>query len=99
MKKQLVVRKSKIQGKGLFAKVDLKKRTVLGRCKTEPVAEPSAHTLWMDDGRLLDVTCKLKYINHDKAPNVAYYEDLSVVTLRAIRAGEELTHDYGDEWD
>jgi SET domain-containing protein len=98
MKKQLVVKKSSIQGKGLFTKVDLKKGTLLGWCKTRPVTEPSPHTLWLDDGRLVDVTCKLKYINHDKRPNVAYYDDLSVVTLRAVRAGEELTHDYGDEW-
>jgi SET domain-containing protein len=99
MKKHLVVKKSKIEGKGLFTKSPLRKGTLLGRCKTEPATEPSPHTLWLEDDRLVDVTCKLKYINHDKKPNVAYYDDLSVVTLRAIRAGEELTHDYGDEWD
>jgi SET domain-containing protein len=40
----------------------------------------------------------LKYINHHNAPNVSYYDDLSVVALRDIQAGEELTHDYGEEW-
>jgi hypothetical protein len=54
--------------------------------------------LWLDDDVLVNVTCDLKYINHSKKPNVAYYDDLSVVALKDIKAGQELTHDYGDEW-
>ena len=34
-----------------------------------------------------------------KQPNVAYYDDLTVVTLKAVKAGAELLHDYGDEWE
>ena len=98
MKKKLIVKKSKIQGKGLFTEVNLRMGTVLGWCKTKSVKKPSPHTLWLDSDRLVDVTCKLKYINHHKSPNVAYFDDLSVVTLRDIKAGEELTHDYGDAW-
>jgi hypothetical protein len=98
LKKNLVIKKSYIQGKGLFTTVDLKEGTLVGYCKSIPVDEPSIHTLWLENQTLVDVTCKLKYINHHKAPNVAYYEDLSVVALRDIQAGEELTHDYGEEW-
>jgi SET domain-containing protein len=29
---------------------------------------------------------------------VAYYDDLSVVALRNIEPGEELTHHYGEDW-
>nr|WP_256489393.1 SET domain-containing protein [Pleionea sp. CnH1-48] len=55
------------------------------------------YTLWLDSGKV-DVTCDLKYINHSKKPNVAYYEDLSVVALKNIRVDDELLHDYGEEW-
>ncbi|WP_084639091.1 SET domain-containing protein-lysine N-methyltransferase [Haliea salexigens] len=37
-------------------------------------------------------------LNHSNDPNVSYYADLSVVALRDIQAGEELTHHYGDDW-
>jgi SET domain-containing protein len=40
------------------------------------------------------VICDLKYINHCERPNACYYDDLSVVALRDIEAGEEITHDY-----
>ena len=56
------------------------------------------HTLTLADGAQVDVCCDLKYINHGRPANVIYYDDLSVVALRDIQAGEELLHDYGDEW-
>ena len=43
--------------------------------------------------------CDFKYINHSRTPNVAYYDDLTVVALKAIKAGEELLHDYGEEFE
>ncbi len=98
IKKQLVVKKSTIHGKGLFTTIKVKRGTLLGRCKSKLVKKPSEHTLWLNDGKFAEVSCKLKYINHHKSPNVAYYDDLSVVALRTIQPGEELTHDYGDEW-
>ncbi len=98
MKKMLKVKRSKIHGKGLFTTVDLQEGTALGKCKSRPNKKPGPYTLWLTDEHLVDITCRLKYINHNKSPNVAYYEDLTVVALRNIRAGEELTHDYGEEW-
>ncbi|TGD73489.1 SET domain-containing protein-lysine N-methyltransferase [Mangrovimicrobium sediminis] len=98
LKKKLVVKKSKIHGKGLYTGIALKKGTLLGRCDSKLVKKPTPYTLWLTDDKLADVTCKLKYINHHKSPNVAYYDDLSVVALRDIKAGEELTHDYGEDW-
>ena len=98
MKQALLVQKSKIHGKGLFTTVKLKKGSLLGHCSSKPVKESSPHTLWLADDQLVEITCKLKYINHNKKPNVIYYDDLSVVALRDIEAGEERTHDYGDEW-
>lgn len=97
MKKTLVVADSKIHGKGLFATERIKKGTVIGFCRTRKMRKPSSYTLWLEDGPV-DVTCRFKYINHNPNPNVAYYDDLSVVALKAIRSGEELTHHYGEDW-
>ncbi|MEX1664424.1 SET domain-containing protein [Zhongshania arctica] len=92
------VQKSAIHGKGLFARANIVAGAVLGNCATRPVSEAGLHTLTLPDGSLADVVCSLKYINHSKYPNVIYYDDFSVVALRDIAAGEELLHDYGDEW-
>ncbi|WP_116364533.1 SET domain-containing protein [Parahaliea mediterranea] len=98
MKRQLRVGDSGIHGKGLFAAVDIKAGTLLGVCQSRPTREPTPYTLWLDEDTLVDVTCRLRFINHNKSPNVIYYDDLSVVSLRDIKAGEELTHDYGEAW-
>ena len=93
------VGQSAVHGKGLFAVAPIVKDTVLGCCETRKVAVAGLHTLTLDHGSLHDVLCNLKYINHSKHANVSYYDDFSVVALRDIAAGEELLHDYGDEWD
>lgn len=98
-KKPYKVASSSIHGKGLFAATDIEDGQVLGVCKTRPATESGLHTLTLDDGSLFDVTCSLKYINHGRPSNVSYYDDFSVVALRDIAKGEELLHDYGDEWD
>lgn len=85
-------------GKGLFAASEIAAETVLGWCETQPCKKPGLHTLTLADGECVDVCCDLKYINHGRPANVIYYDDLSVVALRDIRVGEELLHDYGDEW-
>ena len=97
-KRKLKVCDSRIHGKGLFATEAIKKGAVIGYCQTRKTARPSDYTLWLDSGPV-DVTCRLKYINHHRNPSVAYYDDLSVVALRHIQPGEELTHHYGPEWD
>lgn len=98
MKKFLTPKKSGIHGKGLFTQKLIKEGDIVGICKTRKTRRPGDHTLWTDSGPI-DVVCDLKYINHHPSPNVAYYDDLTVVALRDIKAGEELTHHYGDEWE
>ncbi|MBN2434489.1 MAG: SET domain-containing protein-lysine N-methyltransferase [Spirochaetes bacterium] len=97
MKKTLRVGKSQIHGKGLFATKKISKGTVIGYCDAVPSRKQTDYTLHVEDGTV-DVTCCLKYINHNNRPNVVYYDDLSVVALRDIKPGEELTHHYGDDW-
>lgn len=95
------VRESKLHGRGLFAAQSISEGTELGLCKARRTSDEGAHVLWIDDDgkEKYQVQCDLKYINHGKRPNVAYYDDLTVVALKKIRAGEELLHDYGDEWE
>ena len=88
------VKKSKIHGKGLFSTEKISKGIVLGTCKTKKTKKTNMYTLWVDD-KPRDITCDFKYINHSKKPNVAYYDDYTVVALKKIKRGEELTHDYG----
>lgn len=88
---------SKIHGRGLFASAPISKGTVIGVCATRPAKRHGLHTLTLSD-KQVHVTCALRFINHSRSPNVAYAEDLTVTAIRSIRAGEELTHDYGDDW-
>ena len=97
----LEVRESPLHGRGLFAVQPIAKGTELGLCQAEPTEDDGLHVLWIDDAgcERVQVQCDLKYINHGKQPNVVYYDDLTVVALKKIKAGEELLHDYGEEWD
>ena len=45
-------------------------------------------------GQGIEVLCRFRYINHADDPNACYYDDFSVVALRDIWPGEEITHDY-----
>ena len=96
--KDYYVKTSPIHGKGLFAKRALKIGTVLGVCETKPSLEEGLYTLSIDD-KQLDVICDLKYINHAKDANAIYWDDLSVEVIKPIKKGQEICHDYGEDWD
>lgn len=90
---------SPIHGQGLFAAADIASGTVIGWLEGVPSRKDGPYVLWLDADDGIEVLCDLKYINHSNRPNACYYDDLSVVALRDIRAGEEITHDYGcAEW-
>jgi len=97
MKHCFQVRVSAIHGKGLFATRAVNAGALLGRCMVVPTTKQGPYTLNTDAGDVL-VTCRFKYINHSASPNVAYYDDLSVVALTTIQPNDELTHDYGEMW-
>lgn len=101
VRKDLVrVGESPIHGKGLFAREKIKKGTELGRLKVRKARGDGPYVLWVDEtDERFRVLCELRYINHGKKANVAYFDDLTVGAIRNIKAGEELLHDYGDEWD
>lgn len=88
------VQESTIHGHGLFSTTLIQENTILGFCQIRPAKKKqSPYVLWCEAGPV-EVVCDLKYINHSATPNVAYYDDFSVVALTTIQAGEELTHNY-----
>ncbi len=89
------VARSKIHGRGLFAREPIKNGDVIGWIEGKPSRKDGSYVLWISARRGIEVTCKLRYINHSDRPNACYYDDLSVVALRDIEPGEEITHDYG----
>lgn len=97
-KKCYVVKQSAIHGKGLFAKNKILKGDIIGHIKYQPVKKDGPYVLWLDENVGIKVDCDLKYINHNAKPNACYFDDLQVVALKNIKAGDEITHDYGDDW-
>ncbi len=94
------VKDSDLHGKGLFAATNIEKDAIIGTLEGKSVKKDGLHVLWMNDGQdKFKVENNLKYINHSKQPNVAYYDDFTVVALSDILQGQELLHNYGDDWD
>ncbi len=85
---------SPIHGRGLFAAEPISGGSLIGHLKVRPCAEDGRFVLWLGPDRGFEVLCDLRFINHSDEPNACYYDDLSVVALRDIAAGEEITHDY-----
>ena len=94
MRQSTYVADSRIHGKGLFAARRIRAGTVIGRLRVRPVRGDGTYVLWLDEQRAVEVICDLRFINHAERPNACYYDDLSVVALRDIEIGEEITHDY-----
>ena len=90
---------SPIHGKGLFARAFIPAGTVIGIVQGLPAKSDGDHVLWVDEGRGIHVLCDLRFINHSDAPNAAYYDTLEVCAVRDIHAGEEITHNYGADWE
>ena len=91
------VKESPLHGRGLFATTLIPADTVIGNLQTETPPEnelDGPYVLWVDGVQPKRVTCDLRFINHSSTPNAAYYDDLTVVSLRDIQPGEELLHDY-----
>jgi SET domain-containing protein len=106
------VRPSTIHGRGLFARSRLPARRKIGELGGERISQAEArrrarlhHSIKiveLGDGTAIDASRKgnhFKYVNHSCAPNAFMriaYGRLEFYTLREIRAGEELTCNYGE---
>lgn len=106
------IRKSAIDGKGLFAKVQLRERRKIGELTGELISIGEARRrakrlkriaiVELNNGKAIDGSLKgnhFKYINHSCSPNTfmrRIRNSLEFYALRNIKAGEELTCDYGE---
>ncbi|MGD8779474.1 MAG: SET domain-containing protein-lysine N-methyltransferase [Ignavibacteria bacterium] len=106
----IVVKKSKIHGKGIFASKNIPKdelvmiikgEVITGKeCERREEEDNNVYIFW--NGRYyIDTvnTEKIKYINHDCNPNCIVLErdkeSLNLVSSREIKKDEEITMDYG----
>lgn len=100
-----VKKKSKIQGKGIFAKEDIKKGEIVfikaGHIVDWEEAKKFAdYYLQIYDNFFLspkteeEVNNTAIFINHSCDPNVGPDGQITFVALRDIKAGEELCYDY-----
>ena len=89
---------SPIHGKGLFAKTLINAGEVIGILEGEYTEKDGDHVLWLNEKTGFLVHSDLRYINHSDKPNAAYYDNLEVCAVRDIQPGEEITHDYGMDW-
>ena len=95
--------KSKIHNKGTFAVRDIKKDEIISRFygsvkfkinknKRDALSHPNwigvKKNHWMDPEK------PQKYINHSCNPNTSICGKVSIVALRNIKEGEEITFDY-----
>jgi SET domain-containing protein len=106
------VKRSRIQGRGLFAFTALPGRRKLGELGGERITQREARRrargassvkiVEFGDGTALDATRSggpFSYVNHSCEPNsyMRFYRGrVEFYSLRPIEAGEELTCDYGE---
>lgn len=102
---KVTVKKSKIEGKGVFAECDFRKGEVVLRWDTSRVLTEKEAGEIVDKEKkyvsFLEDKCVLmqspeKYVNHSCEPNTAE-RNLCDVARRDIKKGEEITIGYGDK--
>ena len=104
----VIVKKSKIAGRGLFAKRKISRGTILWRLKDfraydkkdlkkfskkyADMIKKFAYEDW--DGKLIYCIDKAKFWNHSCNPNSAPLNEETDIAVMNIQKGEELTYDY-----
>ncbi|TDU89443.1 acetyltransferase (GNAT) family protein [Kribbella voronezhensis] len=104
----LVVKKSGIEGQGLFAAEPVAKGVVVSQLAGRKVTtaelqqllkNPPVDTITIDDDEHLvlpsDPRPDIAYGNHSCDPNLWWADAVTLETRRDIAAGEEVTNDYG----
>ena len=93
---------SGIHGKGLYARVAIKKGEYMGTYDGPEGVENGSHVLWVeeDDGKWIGRNGQniLRYLNHHQTPH-AEFRGFDLYAIKHIREGEELTIDYGEQPD
>ena len=102
-----LVADSPVHGRGLFARHDIPADTWIGHYDGPQTRENGMHVLWVEAGATVD-DCEewigydgnneLRFLNHAREPN-GEMDGLDLYAIRDIRSGEEITIDYGEEFD
>ncbi len=96
------VAKSPIHGRGLFAARDIPKNTLIESIEGVPTKRDGSYVIWSDDDRGnesgIRITNACRFVNHAKKPNAGFF-GLELWSVRAIKKGDEITHNYGESWE
>jgi len=96
------VKPSLIHGRGLFAARPIDDVTHIGTYKGPRAETDHDHVLWYeeDDGSMVGIAGRniLRYVNHSKTPN-AQFCGPELYALQPIPTGDEITADYGKDWN
>lgn len=109
--KKVIVKSSPIQGKGVYATVDIKKgNVVLEIDDSHVVTDPSKLTKeqneydcdYLENGKVILMQSPEKFINHSCDPST-YVKTINgvrkVLAMRDIKIGDEITYDYSINGD
>lgn len=99
----IYVNQSDIHGYGLYSGAHIPEGAYIGFYEGEETTENGAHVLWVeqegDDEWLgYDGTNRLRFLNHSRTPNCEM-DGQELYAARDILPHEELTIDYGDEFE
>ncbi|MCB1175389.1 MAG: SET domain-containing protein-lysine N-methyltransferase [Leptospiraceae bacterium] len=94
------VLQSPIHGKGVFARAPITKGSLIGSYEGPVAKRNGTYVLWITDEDGLEYGIsgrnKLRYLNHSNRPN-AEFDGNQLYARRLIKAGEEITFDYGED--
>lgn len=107
----ITVKKSKVHGRGIFAKKNINRGTILEKCPILIIKNEEIKNNSIINNYLFSFNDKSKssllalglisLINHNNDPNVETMVDDKIMILKAIKnikKGEELFLSYGENW-
>ena len=101
MLQRIEVRRSRIHGRGIFARKRLRKDQGIGRFEGDSTIVDGTYVLWLtdEDGSETGIRGRnaLRFLNHGESPNAEFRDD-ELYALRNVQPGAEILIDYGDAW-
>ena len=95
------IKKSRIHGRGLFAKRTIAPGRHLGSYVGPRTSRNGRYVLWvrLRNGKLRGIEGRnaLRFLNHSRRPNAVFHGP-ELFSLRRISRYEEITIDYGSDW-
>ena len=101
MLERIEVRRSRIHGRGIFARRRLRKGQRIGRFEGDSTRVDGTYVLWLigDDGPEVGIRGRnaLRFLNHANWPNAEFQDD-ELYAVRNVQPGAEVFIDYGEAW-